>query len=76
VLLLIASVLTTMVYPVLYTRLIAGDGFTAVLLGLRNAVIVAVFVWAIVRLCRAAFEQVQIPLGTRPLGSTIRSTSY
>lgn len=50
---LIAALLTQLVYPLLYDRLIVADGLAAAILTLRNLVLIALLVWAVVRVARA-----------------------
>ena len=47
-----AALLTQLVYPLLYDRLIVADAFAAGVLTLRNALLIALLVWAIVRVAR------------------------
>ncbi|MDY0909072.1 hypothetical protein [Microbacterium sp. CFBP9034] len=49
---LVAALLTQLVYPLLYDRLILADGFAAGVLTLRNMLLVVLLVWAVVRLVR------------------------
>ena len=49
---LVAALLTQLVYPLLYDRLIVADAFAAGVLTLRNLLLVALFAWAVVRLAR------------------------
>ncbi|WP_123941701.1 MULTISPECIES: glycosyltransferase family 87 protein [unclassified Frondihabitans] len=74
--LIIVCVLTTLVYPVLYDDLLAGGVGTALLLTVRNLLLIVIFVWATYRLARAAFVPVTLPLSTRPFGSEVRTRSY
>jgi hypothetical protein len=50
---LVAALLTQLVYPLLYDRLIVADALTAAILTLRNLVLIALLVWAVVRVARA-----------------------
>ncbi len=52
VLVTVAAALTQLLYPVLYERLLAGDPLLVAVLTARNAVVVALLVWAIVALVR------------------------
>ena len=45
--------LTTLVFPILYMPLIDGHPFAAFVLLARNAMVVGLFVWAVVALWRA-----------------------
>jgi hypothetical protein len=47
---LVAAMLTQLVYPVLYDRIIVADALAATVLTLRNFVMVALFTWTVVRL--------------------------
>nr|BFF10750.1 hypothetical protein GCM10025699_20530 [Microbacterium flavescens] len=49
---LAAALLTQLVYPVLYDRLILADGVAAGILTARNVLLVALLVWAVVRVAR------------------------
>lgn len=49
---LVAALLTHLVYPLLYDRLIVADGFAAGVLTLRNAVLVVLLAWAVTRVAR------------------------
>ncbi|WP_164743412.1 glycosyltransferase 87 family protein [Microbacterium sulfonylureivorans] len=49
---LAAALLTQFVYPLLYDRLIVADAFAAGVLTLRNVLLIALLVWAIVRVAR------------------------
>lgn len=49
---LTAALLTQLVYPLLYHRLILADGFAAGILTVRNVVLVALLVWAVSRVAR------------------------
>lgn len=49
---LVAALLTQLVYPVLYDRIIVADALAATVLTLRNLVMVALFAWTVVRLAR------------------------
>jgi hypothetical protein len=49
---LVAALLTQLVYPVLYDRIIVADALAATVLTLRNLVMVALFTWTVVRLAR------------------------
>ncbi|WP_019182221.1 glycosyltransferase 87 family protein [Microbacterium yannicii] len=49
---LTAALLTQLVYPVLYDRIIVADALAATVLTLRNVVMIALFAWAVVRLAR------------------------
>jgi hypothetical protein len=75
-LLLAIAVLTTLVFPTLYSLLIALHPLVLVILGARNGLLVVVLVWSITKVCKAAFVQPTVPLGTHPLGSALQSTSY
>ncbi len=50
---LAAALLTQLVYPLLYHRLILADGIAAAVLTLRNLLLIALLVWAVVRVVRA-----------------------
>ncbi|MCW3493828.1 hypothetical protein [Microbacterium sp. SSM24] len=50
---LAAALLTQLVYPLLYDRLILADAFAASVLTLRNLLLIALLVWAVVRVVRA-----------------------
>lgn len=76
ILTLITACLTTLVFPVLYQPLLALAPIALLVLGARNAMLVVVLVWSVTKLVRAAFVRPSVPLGTRPLGSAVRSTSY
>jgi hypothetical protein len=75
-LLLAISVLTTLIFPTLYFLLLDLHPLVLIVLALRNILLVVVLVWSVTKLCRSAFVQLPVPLGTRPLGSAVRSTSY
>ncbi|MGZ0711379.1 hypothetical protein ACWPKO_23930 (plasmid) [Coraliomargarita sp. W4R53] len=49
---LLAAALTQVVYPLLYDRLLVADPLAAAALTVRNALMVAMFVWAIVLVVR------------------------
>jgi len=49
---LVAALLTQLVYPLLYDRLIVADALAAGILTVRNAVLVGLLAWAIVRVAR------------------------
>ncbi|WP_157887733.1 glycosyltransferase 87 family protein [Frondihabitans sp. PAMC 28766] len=70
------AVLTTLVFPCFYNSLLDLDPLLAAILGARNLLLVVVLGWSVVKICSAAFVTHPIPLGTRPLGTPIRSTSY
>lgn len=46
------ALLTQAVYPLLYGQLLLADAFPAMLLTLRNALLLAMFAWSVVRLAR------------------------
>ncbi|KRB36199.1 DUF2029 domain-containing protein [Microbacterium sp. Root180] len=50
---LAAALLTQLVYPLLYDRLIVADGIAAAVLTLRNLLLIALLVWAVVGVVRA-----------------------
>ena len=54
-----AAGLTTLVYPLLYTALIALNPVAVLVLGARNAVVVALFAWCAIRLGRLALASVR-----------------
>lgn len=76
ILLLVICILTTVVFPTFYYLLIALNPLIAGVLGVRNLLLVVLLGWSVAKLCHAAFVRQPIPLGTRPLGAAIRSTSY
>ena len=49
---LVAALLTQLVYPLLYDRLILADAGAAAVLTARNAVLIGLLVWAVVRVAR------------------------
>jgi hypothetical protein len=49
---LVIALLTHLVYPLLYDRLILADGLAAGVLTVRNALLVALMVWSVVRVIR------------------------
>lgn len=49
---LAAALLTQLVYPLLYDRLVVADAFAAGVLTLRNVLLVVLLVWAVVRVAR------------------------
>jgi hypothetical protein len=49
---LAAALLTQFVYPLLYDRVIAADGFAVTVLTVRNLVLIALLVWAVVSVVR------------------------
>lgn len=49
---LAAALLTQLVYPLLYHRLIVADGFAAGVLTLRNVLLILLLTWAVVRVVR------------------------
>ncbi len=75
-LMIVIGVLTTLVFPCFYNSLLDLDPLLAIILGVRNVLLVVVLGWSIAKLGQAAFVRHTIPLGTRPLGATVRSTSY
>ena len=66
-LMLVISGLTTLVFPVFYLPLIAGDPFSLVLLTLRNGLLVVLLGWAVLALVRL----VRTPGAALPLGLTM-----
>lgn len=50
---LAAAMLTQLVYPLLYSRLILADGFAAGVLTVRNLLLITLLAWAVVRVVRA-----------------------
>jgi hypothetical protein len=76
ILMVVIGVLTTLVFPCFYNSLLGLDPLLAVILGLRNVLLVVVLGWSVAKLGQAAFVRHTIPLGTRPLGAAVRSTSY
>ncbi|ROQ39520.1 uncharacterized protein DUF2029 [Frondihabitans sp. PhB188] len=76
ILALVVAGLTTLVYPVLYIPLLDLAPIALIVLGARNVMLVVVLAWSVVKLVRAAFVRPAVPLGTRPMGSPVRSTSY
>jgi hypothetical protein len=54
-----ASGLTTLVFPLLYRPLIELNPVAVIVLGARNALLVALFCWCTVRLVRQAVETVR-----------------
>jgi hypothetical protein len=76
ILMLVVAILTTAVFPTLYFALIALHPLVLILLAARNALLLVVLGWSVVKLYRAAFVRQPVPLGTRPFGSPVRSTSY
>lgn len=75
-LMLAVGVLTTLVFPTFYFALMALNPAIAVVLGLRNLLLVVVLAWSVAKLGSAAFVRQPVPLGTRPFGTGVRSTSY
>ncbi|MFC5929802.1 DUF2029 domain-containing protein [Cryobacterium melibiosiphilum] len=66
-LMLVIAGLTTLVFPVFYLPLIAGDPFSLVLLTLRNGLLVVLFGWAVlalVQLVRAPGTPAALPATT------------
>ncbi|MCU1528989.1 MAG: hypothetical protein JWP75_2752 [Frondihabitans sp.] len=76
ILMLAIAVLTTLVFPTFYFALMELNPVITAVLGLRNLLLVVMLVWSIGKLGSAAFVRQQVPLGTRPLGTRVRSTSY
>jgi hypothetical protein len=70
------AVLTTLVFPTFYFALMELNPAITAVLGLRNLLLVVLLVWSVAKLVSAAFVRHQVPLGTRPLGTRVRSTSY
>ena len=68
--------LTTVVFPTFYYRLMLLDPTIAGVLAVRNLLLVVVLGWSVAKLGSAAFVRQPVALGTRPLGTPIRSTSY
>lgn len=64
---LVAAALTQVVYPVLYGGLLAAEPVAVSVLTARNVVIVALMVWAIVRLARVPVpDRGRVPRGPVP----------
>ncbi|RKR72954.1 uncharacterized protein DUF2029 [Frondihabitans australicus] len=76
ILMVAIGVLTTLVFPCFYNSLLDLNPLLALVLGARNLLLIVVLGWSISKLGQAAFVRHAIPLGTRPLGAAIRSTSY
>jgi len=73
----IICALTTLDFPILYTTLLGLNPVAAVVLGLRNVMLVVVLVWSVVKLGQAAFVSRPVQLGTKPVGATeAATTSY
>jgi hypothetical protein len=70
------AVLTTVVFPTFYFALMELNPAITAVLGFRNLLVVVLLAWSVAKLVSAAFVRPQVPLGTRPLGTTVRSTSY
>jgi hypothetical protein len=76
ILMIAIAVLTTLVFPCFYDELLNLNPLLAGILGARNLLLVVVLGWSVVKLASAAFVSPTIPLGTRPLGTPVRSASY
>ncbi len=59
----VASVLTSLVFPILYMPLVDAQPVPAFVLLLRNLIVVALFVESVVWLWRAAAARVPVPVG-------------
>jgi len=70
-LMLVIAGLTTLVFPVFYLPLIAGDPFSLVLLTLRNGLLVVLLGWAVLNLIR----MVRTPGAHAPLRATRNSSA-
>ncbi|BDZ51921.1 hypothetical protein GCM10025867_41620 [Frondihabitans sucicola] len=75
-LMLAVAILTTLVFPTFYFALIALHPLVLILLAARNILLLVVLGWSVAKLCHAAFVRPAVPLGTRPFGEPVRSTSY
>lgn len=64
---LTAALLTQLVYPLLYTGILYPALLPVAILTARNAILVALFVWMLVRLIRHARRPVATPVGAHVL---------
>lgn len=64
---LAAALLTQLVYPLLYNGILAPALVPVAILTLRNAILVALFVWMLVRLARLVRAPSRVPAGAHVL---------
>ncbi|MDH6236195.1 glycosyltransferase family 87 protein [Cryobacterium sp. CG_9.6] len=74
----VIAVLTTLVFPVFYLPLIAGDPFAVSLLTGRNALLAVLFAWSVRMLWRMACGRVpvRVPLAAHPLPNLVQGRAF